>query len=152
MGRTNIIKKKNRYVVALIIVGGLIFSFMRWNDYREKDLVEVIDAEEIVEFHFADRTEEYHGVDFNGKVTDPKSLQELADFFSQYRVKKEGGRNFSTKVPEEQFSFQVFYEDERITIPSLIERDILLFDMDQYTIVNGPVDYAWLEGFMERHN
>lgn len=152
MGRTNIIKKKNRYVVALIIVGGLIFSFMRWNDYREKDLVEVIDAEEIVEFHFADRTEEYHGVDFNGKVTDPKSLQELADFFSQYRVKKEGGRNFSTKVPEEQFSFLIFYEDERITIPSLIERDILLFDMDQYTIVNGPVDYAWLEGFMERHN
>lgn len=144
------IKKKYSYFLALIVVGILVFSFLRWNDYREKDLVEVLDAEEIVEFRYTDRTKEYRVVSYNSIVKDQEPLQELAEFFSQYRVKKEGGRNFSTKYPDEQFSFHPFYEDDRISTPSLIERDVLLFDMDQYKIVNGPVDYAWLEDFMER--
>lgn len=146
------IKKKYSYLLALFFVGILVFSFLRWDDYREKDLVVVLDAEEIVEFRYTDRTEEYAGIEYTGIVKDQESLQELINFFSQYRVKKEGGRNFDTKYPEEQFTFHTFYEDDRITIPSLIERDVFLFDMDQYKIINGPVDYAWLEEFMERQN
>ena len=38
----------------------------------------------------------------------------------------------------------------RSTMPSLIERDVLLNDMYQYEITNGPVDYEWLEEFLER--
>lgn len=144
------IKKKYSYFLALIVVGILVFSFLRWDDYREKDLVEVLDAEEIVEFRYTDRTEDYSTDTYNGIVKDQEPLQELATFFSQYRVKKEGGRDFDMKYPVEQFTFHIFYEDDRITIPSLIERDVFLFDMDRYKIVNGPVDYAWLEDFMER--
>lgn len=146
------IKKKYGYLSALIIVGLLVFSFLRWNDYREKDLVEVLDVDEMVEFRYADQTEEYVGLEFNGIVKDQESLQELTNFLSQYRVKKEGERNFETKYPDEQFNFLVSYEDDRITTSSLIERDVFLFDMDSYKIVNGPVDYAWLEDFMERRN
>ncbi|MFD1030778.1 hypothetical protein [Metaplanococcus flavidus] len=109
------IKKKYGYLLALIIIGLLVFSFLRWNDYREKDLVEVLDAEEIVEFRFADGTEEYVDLEFNGIVTDQESLQELTNFFSEYRVKKEGERNFETKYPDEQFNFLTSYEDDRIT-------------------------------------
>lgn len=144
------VKKKYSYLLALIAVGILVFSFLRWDDYREKDLVEVLDAEDIVEFRYTDRTEDYSTDTYNGIVKDQESLQELAEFLSQYRVKKEGGRDFYMKYPDEQFTFHTFYEDDRITIPSLIERDVFLFDMDQYKIVNGPVDYAWLEDFMER--
>ncbi len=146
------INKKYVSLISIIIVGVIIFAVVRWNDYREKDLVEVLDAEQIVEIHYTDRDKENLDVPFNSQLNDQESIDELIGFLSQYRVKKEGGRDFETEYPEEQFSFEVFYDDERITISSLIERDVLLFEMDQYNIVNGPVDYARLLEFMDRQN
>src|SRR5690606_19235079 len=146
------IKKKYGYLFALIIVGLLVFSFLRWNDYREKDLVEVLDANEIVEFRFNVGYEDYSRDYYKGLVKEQESLQELVDFLSQYRVKKVGERYFELNYPVERITFQTFYEDERITVPSFIERDVFLFGRDQYKIINGPVDYAWFEDFMERQN
>jgi hypothetical protein len=87
---------------------------------------------------------------YNRQITDGASLQELMNFLSQYKVKKVGARDFVSEYPDEQFQFQFEYEDERTTMPSLIERNILLHDQYQYEITNGPVDYGWLREFLEQ--
>ncbi|WP_422122315.1 hypothetical protein DHX103_10925 [Planococcus sp. X10-3] len=110
--------------MALILVAGVVLIFRRWNDYREKEMVAVLDTEEIEEFIFL------------------QANTENAVLFEQRAVED----------PDEQFSFQINYQDERISIPSMIERDVLLFDMDQFTITNGPLDYGWIESFLEEHN
>lgn len=116
---------------------------MRWNDYREKDLVEVLQAEKIEEILYS--LDDASLLDES--VTNQESIEKLKDFLSRYRVKKEGPKNFTTQYPHEQFSFQLIYEDGRSTLPSMIEGDVLLLDHDQYTIINGPVDYDWIERF-----
>ncbi|MFJ7677093.1 hypothetical protein ACIQXQ_03490 [Peribacillus sp. NPDC097198] len=138
------------YLMAIILVVALLFIVIRWNDYREKELVDVLDAGEIEEVLYRKLPLENDVVDFNRTVNNPESIQELVDFFSQYKVKKIGIRNFTSKYPDEQFIFQLEYADERITIPSLIERDVVLVDEEQYIITNGPIDYKWIEDFIEK--
>lgn len=147
-----IIKKKYVIWLALILVGVVVLIFMRWNDYREKELVDVLDTDEIEEFIFLHANTDNAVLFEEMEVEDPEAMEDLIDFFGQYRVKKVGPRNFSTEYPDEQFSFQINYQDERNTIDSMIERDVLLHDMDQYTIINGPLDYGWIESFMEKQN
>ncbi|WP_424237578.1 hypothetical protein [Bhargavaea ginsengi] len=133
-----------KYVYLTLFVVALLLVFMRWNDYREKDLVDVLKAEEIEEILYSLDD----GSLLDEKVKNQESIQEWINFLSHYRVKKEGPKNFTTKYPHEQFSFQLVYEDGRSTLPSLIEGDVLLLDHDQYTITNGPVDYDWIERFV----
>src|SRR5690606_22503899 len=106
-----IIKNKRLNLLAVILVVGIVLAVMRWNDYREKDLVEVIDAEEIVAVLYSKDEPIY----LDQTIEDRESIQELLDFFAQYHVKKEGPINFSSKYPSEQFHFQFKYADERIT-------------------------------------
>jgi hypothetical protein len=145
------IEKKYVYLLGIILVIALLFIIFRWNDYREKELVDVLDAGEIEEVLYRKLPLENDMVDFNRTIKNPESIQELVDFFSQYKVKKIGIRNFTSKYPDEQFIFQLEYADGRITIPSLIERDIVLVNEEQYTITNGPIDYKWIEDFVEKH-
>lgn len=147
-----IIKKKYVYVLLLIVAVGLVLAIMRWNDYREKELVDVLDWEDIEEFVYLEPNPDgplhYEEI----PVAVPEKMEELKDFLSQYQVKKIGYRQFTTEHPDEQFHFQPTYADERITIPSMIEWDVLLIDDYQYTITNGPVDYGWVEDFFEIEN
>jgi len=137
------VKKKFTYfILAVVIVGG-IFGLMRWEEYREKNLADVLEAEKIVEVRYG----KGYTVELSDVVNDDASLEEFTDFLSQYRVIKEGPRDFTSQYPEEQYTLQLEYEDERITIPILIERDILLIEMDQYRVTNGPIDSKWIEEF-----
>lgn len=142
-------KKYVRWLLVILVVG-LVLTYIRWNDFREKELVKVLEAEEIKEFRFADGTEKYPGIEFNGKVKDSESLRELIDFLSQYKVKKVQNNIFTSNYPKEQFNFMLEYEDERSTVPSTIERDVVLFDMNQYSVTNGPIDYEWIEKFIAK--
>ncbi|QMT18043.1 hypothetical protein H1Q58_03210 [Planococcus maritimus] len=123
----------------------------RWNEYREKDMVEVLDAEAVEQIFYTKLPLEDEEVYFNHSIDNPAAIQEFTDFLGQYKVKKIGVRDFSSSYPDEQFSFDLVYTDERNTIPSLIERNILLNEHDQYEITNGPVDYQWLQEFLEKH-
>ncbi|HSJ39144.1 MAG TPA: hypothetical protein VK945_13130 [Planococcus sp. (in: firmicutes)] len=143
-----IIEKKHWYLLALILVAGILLIGVRWDDYREKNLVDVIDAEEIIAVLYS----EDDPMVLDQEISDKESIQELIDFFAQYRVEKEGPLNFTSKHTSEQFSFQFIYADERITTPSLIERDVFLINQEQYTITNGPADYKWFENFIDEQN
>ena len=140
-------KRKVGSLLVLILVIGIVLLVMRWNDYREKDLVDVLDAEEIKQFIYLEPNTETAVLFQETVFEDPETIKEVMDFLGQYKVKKEGGRNFSTRYPDEQFHFRLEYTDERITVPSMIERDVLLFHNDRYAITNGPVDYSWIEAF-----
>lgn len=143
-------KRKTGSLLVLILVVGVVLSLMRWNDYREKDLVDVLEAEEIEQFIYLEPNTETAVLFQETAFGDPETIKEVMDFLGQYKVKKEGERNFSTKYPDEQFHFQLEYTDERITVPSMIERDVLLFHKDRYAITNGPVDYSWIEAFLAK--
>lgn len=136
----------------LLLVVGLVLAFLRWNDYREKELVDVLDWEDIEEFVYLETTADSPLLFDETPIEDSEKTEELMAFFSQYKVKKLKETLFSPEYPNEQFHFQVNYRDERITVPSLIERNALQFNLDNYTITNGPVDYAWLQDFFEIEN
>ena len=114
-------------------------------------MVEVLDAEAVEQILYTKLPLEDEEVYFNRTIDNPATIQEFTDFLGQYKVKKIGVRDFVSSYPNEQFSFDLVYTDERNTIPSLIERDILLNEHDQYEITNGPVDYQWLIKFLEKH-
>lgn len=132
-----------------MIIIALFFTIFRWNDYREKELVDVLDGEEIDKVMFNESPFD-NRLAFNRTISDTDSIQEFVDFLSQYQVKKIGTRDFSSKYPNEQFSFQTEYKDERLTLPSLIERNTVLVDHEQYVITNGPIDYKWIEDFKDK--
>ena len=137
------------YILAFLITIALFMTIFRWNDYREKKLVDVLDGEEIEEILFNEAPFD-EGMAFNRSVSDPDSIVEFVNFLKQYNVKKVGTRNFSSKYPNEQFSFQLEYKDERISLPSLLERDTVLAEHNQYIVTNGPIDYKWIEGFKDK--
>lgn len=143
-------KRKAGSLLVLILVIGIVLLVVRWNDYREKNLVDVLEAEEIEQFIYLEPNTETAVLFQETAFEDPETIKEVMDFFGQYKVKKEGGSNFSTRYPDEQFHFILEYTDERITVPSMIERDVLLFHNNQYTITNGPVDYRWIEAFLAK--
>lgn len=128
----------------------LFMTIFRWNDYREKKLVDVLDGEEIEKILFNEPPFDEE-IAFNRTVSDPDSIEEFVNFLKQYNVKKVGTRNFSSKYPNEQFHFQLEYKDERISLPTLMERDTVLAEHDQYVVTNGPIDYKWIEGFKDKH-
>lgn len=136
-------KKKSIYLLLAVVIAGGIFGLRRWDEYREKDLVDVLEAEAIVAFRYGKEGT----ADLSEAVNDDQSLEEFTDFLNRYRVKKEGPRDFTSQYPKEQHTFQLEYEDQRISIPILIERDIILIEMDQYRVTNGPIDSEWIEEF-----
>ena len=147
------IKIKKKYVYLLVIIGVIILFVMinRWNDYREKKLVDVLDAEKIEDVLYRELSfeDEFDDNEFNRTISNSDSLQELVEFLSQYKVKKIGPRNFTSIYPDEQFSFEFQYVDNRNTMSSLI--DVALIGFNQYIITNGPFDYEWIVDFIERH-
>jgi hypothetical protein len=147
-----IIRKKYGYVVALVLIAGLVMSIVRWNDYREKGLVDAIDADELTGIIYLERNPDADLLYNEVPIEDPESIEEFIEFLGQYKVQKVGTRNFYSEYPDEQFNFQLEYEDERIMIQSTIERDVLLNGDSQYTITNGPVDYGWIVRFFEEQD
>lgn len=140
--------RKYFYFLSVLIIG--ITLLARWDEYREKNLTEVLDSHQIEKVFYTKLPIESDRRLYNREIADEAAILELFSFLSQYKVAKIGDRNFYTEYPDEQFQFQLVYKDDRITMPSLIERDVLLNDMFQYEITNGPVDYEWLEEFLER--
>ncbi|NKE04182.1 MULTISPECIES: hypothetical protein [Mesobacillus] len=141
-------KKKNLTILSIAMLIFFIYGVAKWNDGREKNLRDVLDSAHIEKVYFK-RLPIKDEMAYNRQITDDDSLKELLNFFSQYTVKKVGDRDFFSEYPDEQFQFQLEYKDTRTTMPSLIERDILLHDQYQYEITNGPVDYEWLEDFVK---
>lgn len=146
------IKKKHFYLLVLIVVI-ILFVIIRWNDYREKKLINVLDAGKIEEVFYKKLPfeNEFDGYEFNRTISNSESIQELVEFLSQYKVKKIGTRDFSSIYPDEQFQFELEYIDDRNTMSSVIERDVALIGYNQYIITNGPFNYEWIEDFIERH-
>ncbi|MBT2640517.1 hypothetical protein [Bacillus sp. ISL-39] len=144
-------KKKNFYILSIAILILLMYGVAKWVDYREKNLVDLLDSTNIEKVYYKQLPLKDDMAAYNRQIRDKASIQELIHFLSQYNVKKVGDRDFISKYPDEQFQFQLEYKDERITMPSLIEKEILLHDLYQYDITNGPVDYEWLERFLEKN-
>lgn len=140
--------RKYFYVLSTLILA--ITFLARWDDNREKNLTEVLDSKQIERVLFTQRSLENDMGQYNRKLSDKDAIEELISFLSQYKVIKVGDRNFHSEYPEEQFQFLLKYKDNRITMPALIERDVLLNDMYQYKITNGPFDYEWMEDFLKR--
>jgi len=145
------LKKKNFYILSIAILILLIYGVAKWDDYREKNLASLLDTSEIEKIYYNQLPIKDEKAAYNRQLTNDQSIKELISFLSQYKVEKVGERDFVSEYPEEQFQFQLEYKDERITMPSLIEKDILLHDLYQYHITNGPVDYEWLERFLEEN-
>ncbi|WNF24965.1 hypothetical protein [Mesobacillus jeotgali] len=140
---------KKKIILSVAILIFFIYGVSKWSDYREKNLTDVLDSAHIEKVSFKHLPLKDDMGNYNRQITDDATLQELMNFLSQYKVQKVGDRDFVSEYPDEQFQFQLEYQDNSVTMPSLIERNILLHEMSQYEITNGPVDHEWLRGFLK---
>ncbi|KIL53099.1 hypothetical protein [Jeotgalibacillus campisalis] len=135
-----------------ILVSGIILFLLmyRWVDYREKELTDVLHAEEIIDVSY---TYVPQGSDQfeNTELGNPQALKELLGFLSQYKVKKTGLRDFESRYPEEQLNLHFIYTDGFATYSSLFERDVVLAGENQYKVINGPLDQEWVEEFKKKY-
>lgn len=120
----------------------------RWYDFKEKDLVKVLDASNIEKIMYSKPPLNGESLNYNRTISEPESIKGLINFLSQYKVKKIGARNFISEYPAEQFRFVLVYKDGSMSMPSLLERDIALAEFEYYTILNGPIDYEWLGDYL----
>ncbi len=143
-----------KQIALLAALASVILVFVmgfRWNEYREKQLADVLDAGKIEEVLYINPSKEVAAFQFNEKLNDIQAIDELIGFFSRYGVKKTGEAAFSPEHPSEQFIFQLEYTDGRRTMHSMIEKETVLLGGEQYEILNGPVDYDWLQDFIAKY-
>ncbi|CAM3800800.1 hypothetical protein [Mesobacillus thioparans] len=82
-------KKRNFYILTVAILISLTYGVSIWNNYREKNLTDVLDSAHIEKVYFKHLPIK-DDMAYNRQITDDDSLQELMDFLSQYKVKKAG--------------------------------------------------------------
>ncbi|MBS4172828.1 hypothetical protein [Bacillus sp. FJAT-49736] len=144
--------KSIRYLVIAVIVAVLVFSFKMYNDYKEKNLDEVINynPENLNYFGIFLRGHEEWNTD---KKEPPKKLKE---FLSQYKVKKMFAAKCSSVnsfMKENLFDIQYRLKGEdRAKMFTVFENCIYSFDSGKmYKVINGPIDIDWIRKYNEEY-
>ncbi len=127
--------------IAVMIAIPVIFVV---NDYKEKDLNEVIsfniDKVDYVQIDHRLRTDE---------LEDAKTLSEL---LSQYRVKKMKDREWNSDVSKEKgYTITIYPKDSNPIIASIYEDRLHTNDGDYYEVVNGPIDMSWFDKLYDQY-
>ena len=129
-------KRKNFIIfIAILITIPIIVTI---NDYREKDL------DDVISFNSKNFEQLILG---NAWTTDKKEhADELIDFLSQYRIKKMKDDEWNGDVSKEKgFSIDIYLKDKSLGA-SIYENRVWVYRSGKsYHVVNGPIDIDWIE-------
>lgn len=131
------------FIVSVIIIPILLFSFYNYNDYREKSLNEVIRI----------NTNKVDYIIINDKLmSDNKEyVEELNEFLSQYRVEKMKDHEWNSDVSKERGFKLTIYSNDKPFMANIYENRLnYLNSGEYYKVLNGPIDMEWVEEMYEK--
>lgn len=140
--RSGLNKRKNftLFVTGIVFVTVAIASFQTYDNYREKNLNEVIE--------FDKNKWEYIivGHDLRLEKQEHQAFAEsFQALFEQYTVKKIPDREWDPDVSKENgFNFTAYYGDKTITV-SIFENRVSSIDKGYFEIIDGPMNMNWLD-------
>ncbi|MFF2755278.1 hypothetical protein ACFVR1_16180 [Psychrobacillus sp. NPDC058041] len=147
-------KKKNKVYLILIIAGIAFFSFKYWNDYRERALDDLIRLKksDFIGFSFTNSVVPIPDEQADGwRTEDLEPVDELLNFLSQYRVKRQRENFFDPNYEGKRFSFTIHHGKSNPTMVTVEEDYVHIYSGDYYKVVNGPIDTDWLNAYYEKY-
>ncbi|WP_391203462.1 hypothetical protein [Psychrobacillus sp. L4] len=147
-------KKKNKIYLILFIVVIAIFSFKYWNDYRERDLEDLIRLKksDFIGFSFTNSGIPILDDKSDGWGTkDIEPVDELLNFLSQYRVKKQKENFFDTNYKGKRFGFTIHHNKSNPTMVTVEEKYVHIYNGKYYEVVNDTIDMDWLNAYFEKY-
>lgn len=142
---------RRKWFLAIGVVIIIFFSVKHFNDFREKDLDDVIhyDISNVESFSISGLTGKYEW------RTDQKAhAEELKDFLSNYRVKRMKDHEWDSDVSKEDgFTLAIYSKDKEIPIEASIYEKRLLFynEGEYYQVVNDRIDVDWIRNYSKEN-
>jgi hypothetical protein len=130
------------FTTVIIMAPILLITFMIVDDYKEKDLDDVI--------RFNTTKVDYYIINDEKVTGETLHAEELKDFFSQYQVKKMKDREWDSDVSKEKGVRITIYSNGKPISANIYENRILFLNSGEYyTVLNGPIDVEWVEEYQE---
>lgn len=147
--------KNIKFRIGLILALTIFFSLKTFNDYRERNLVDLIGY----------KSSDYYSLEFTregSKITeghffdwftkDKEPTNELLEFLSQYRVKKINEEKVTANLNnEERVEFYISHSKANPAIIWIRENDVHILVGNYYKVVNGPIDMEWIKNYNEKY-
>ncbi|WP_077617488.1 hypothetical protein [Bacillus sinesaloumensis] len=131
--------KKYLYVsIIVLIIGVILITIYK---YREQDLGELVNMENVDKVHII--TEYKDSYEFEISKVDQETINKLANFLNQYKVKLTNQDGWISNNEDERFELYLGYKNGEIEIYT-IERDVVVSNR-VYKVVNAPLDYKWIQ-------
>ncbi|MGE8203301.1 hypothetical protein ACQKP0_01875 [Heyndrickxia sp. NPDC080065] len=147
MGHSSLIKFN---IVALIPII-VIFSFNYWNDYRERNLTELIryNPQDFLSIRFTNNITSDHLSEWWTK--DREATDELIEYLSQFRVKRVKENEFAKLDTHKMFEFTITHVHSNPAIVYAKENFIHILVGDYYQVLNGPIDMEWIDKYNDKY-
>lgn len=144
--------KKSIYIIIAVII---FFSLKTFNDYRERNLDDLISYKH-GDFYSLGFTKDREMVPDNRAdewLTEEKQpVDELMEFLSQYRVKKVSEETFKEKInSEESFEFTITHSKANPSIVWVFENRVHILVGNYYEVKNGPIDMEWIKKYNKKY-
>lgn len=147
--------RKFRYLIIGIIAITIFFSLKIINDYRERNLVDLISYKPTDYYSLGftkDRNNVAENKAFEWFSKDKEPTDELMEFLSQYRVKRINEESFNENLNnEELFEFTISHSNENPAIVWILENRVHIFVGNYYEVINGPIDMEWIRKYNEKY-
>lgn len=146
--------KKKRYVFILVFGLILFFSLKTYNDYRVRDLEDLIPYKENDYLSISFTKDRAQTVDslYEWWTDDQQPATELMEFLSQYRVKRISEETYNQFLLEEDsFEFVITHENSNPAIVHALEGHVHILNGKYYEVVNGPINMEWIKAFNQKY-
>ncbi|MBO8155501.1 MAG: hypothetical protein H0Z32_03475 [Bacillaceae bacterium] len=150
----NIYKKSifKFFLVGMIVLPIALVSMTIYNEYREKNLSNVLGYDpshvKSMEFHL-------EGSSPFWKNNNHEAVLELYNFLSQYHVKKMRDSEWDRDVSKETgFWFTIYTKGDIIRV-SVYENRLILYggrNSDYFSVTNGPIDMEWIANYNDKYD
>lgn len=147
-----------RNLIIGIIVVIIIISLKTVNDYRERNLVDLIKykSTDFLSLGFTTDGNKVQGnKGYEWFTEDKKPADELLEFLGQYRVKKINEEEFSGNLNKEEifeFNFTISHSKAKPALVWVFGNKIHILSKGYYKVVNGPVEVEWIRRYNEKYN
>lgn len=146
--------RKFKYLIIGVIALVIFFSLKIINDYREKNLVDLVSYKPTDFLSLGiivDKSAVPEDKAFEWFAKDKEPTDELLEFLGQYRVKKINEEEFNQSL-NKGGEFTISHSKVNPAIALLLENNVHIYVGDYYKVVNGPIDMEWLRNYNEKYS
>ena len=149
------VSKKVRYIVIGLIALIVFFSLKTFNDYRERNLDDLIGYKHRDYYSLGfinDREMVPDSRAYEWFTEDKEPVEELLEFLSQYRVKRISEEKYNEKVNrDKRFELTITHSKANPSIVWVFENHIHILVGKHYEVVNGQIAMEWINEYNEKY-